>query len=52
MVGKRTIAKASCAPEESLVGGGFYVTGSDDAAYSHKESFFSIDTKHGLSHMI
>jgi hypothetical protein len=44
---RRTIAKASCAPEEALVGGGFYVTGYDSAApiRSHKDSFFSPETK-------
>jgi hypothetical protein len=33
--------------EENLIGGGFWVTGFDHAApiYSHKESFFSPDTK-------
>jgi hypothetical protein len=41
------MAKASCDPEESLVGDGFWVTGLDHAApiYSHGESFFSQDTK-------
>jgi hypothetical protein len=47
LVGKRQTAKASCAPEEGLVGGGLYVTGYDLAApiRSHKDSFFSPDTK-------
>ena len=44
---RRTIAKASCAPEESLIGGGFDRSGSEHAApfYSHKESLFNPDTK-------
>jgi hypothetical protein len=44
---RRTIAKASCAPEEGLVAGGFYVTGNDNGGplRSHKDSYFSPETK-------